>query len=202
MTSSNKIVLLGEQSVGKTSIAMRIARREFNVIYESTIGAAYHNVKINDKMKLDIWDTAGQERYLSLTPMYYRNAVVILLVFDLTKLDTLDRLVTYLEKIMDENIKDYSCIVVGSKKDLVDNYQLKKKIPVITDTFERFNPHLSRNIKYIYTSAKKNENIDELEEEIIDICKNKSKEGLDADDDVVTVDESNALISRISGCSC
>src|SRR5665647_2881870 len=107
MTSrGNKIVLLGESSVGKSAIAIRIARNSYAVNYESTIGAAYHNVKIDDNVKLDIWDTAGQERYMALAPMYYRNARIILLVFDLTDFDTMDRLITYLDKFMEEDIKN------------------------------------------------------------------------------------------------
>ncbi len=87
--SAYKIVLLGDTSVGKSSIATQYVRGSFNNYEEPTIGAAFmcknQDLMIDEKVvscKFEIWDTAGQERYKSLAPMYYRGAHVALIVYD------------------------------------------------------------------------------------------------------------------------
>ena len=86
---SFKLVLLGESSVGKSSIALRFVKDQFEDFRESTIGAAFLTQTVrrdeNTTVKLEIWDTAGQERYKSLAPMYYRNAHCAIVVYDITQ---------------------------------------------------------------------------------------------------------------------
>ncbi|GME70691.1 unnamed protein product [Ambrosiozyma monospora] len=91
-TADVKVVLLGESSVGKSSILQRFQSNTFNENKSSTIGAAFISKKIfktnpsNEDcslINLQIWDTAGQERFHNLTPLYYRNANLALIVFDL-----------------------------------------------------------------------------------------------------------------------
>ncbi len=82
-----KVSFGGDTAVGKSSIAKRFVKDDFDDFNESTIGAAYFNKKvdIDDKeVSLGIWDTAGQERYHALIPMYFRNAQAIILVYDVT----------------------------------------------------------------------------------------------------------------------
>lgn len=86
ITSSRKLVLLGESAVGKSSLVLQFVKGQFDDYRESTIGAAFltQTVKVDQPenssstnlhyIKFEIWDTAGQERYKSLAPMYYRNA--------------------------------------------------------------------------------------------------------------------------------
>ena len=75
-----KICLLGDVSVGKTSIASRFCKNSFNDNYINTIGGAYQqqNIILNNgvKMKLHIQDTSGQDRFRSMTNLYYRDAQV------------------------------------------------------------------------------------------------------------------------------
>ncbi|RLV96274.1 Vacuolar protein sorting-associated protein 21 [Spathaspora sp. JA1] len=88
-----KIVLLGESSVGKTSLVQRFTSNTFDIHVANTIGAAfitklYTSRTMKDRtVKFEIWDTAGQERYRSLTPMYYRNAKLALICFDLNNFE-------------------------------------------------------------------------------------------------------------------
>ena len=86
-TYQYKIVLLGDSSVGKSSIVLRVCKDEYKEFQENTIGAAFLTKTLNidtDTIKFEIWDTAGQERYHSLTPMYYRGSNAALIVFDIT----------------------------------------------------------------------------------------------------------------------
>ncbi|XP_078486191.1 uncharacterized protein LOC100180756 [Ciona intestinalis] len=88
---SAKVLVLGDQGVGKTSLVMRYSRKIFVDASTPTIGAAYFEAieEVGDqKLKLKIWDTAGQERFKSMIPMYYRNSKAALIVFDITDSDS------------------------------------------------------------------------------------------------------------------
>lgn len=96
-----KLVLLGESAVGKSSLVQRFQSNTFDNNKESTIGAAFitkklylkdsKNENVEKLINLQIWDTAGQERYKSLTPMYYRNSNVAIVVFDMNEISSFKR---------------------------------------------------------------------------------------------------------------
>ena len=83
-----KICLLGDVNVGKTSIASRFCKNSFNDNYINTIGGAYQqqNITLNNgvKIKLHIWDTSGQDRFRSMTNLFYPDAQVVILTYDIT----------------------------------------------------------------------------------------------------------------------
>ena len=86
-TPSLKLILVGDQSVGKTALVTRFLKHQFSEQYRATIGVDFFQATtvVNDEtFAVQIWDTAGQERYHSLTPMYYRGAQAALIVFDIT----------------------------------------------------------------------------------------------------------------------
>jgi small GTP-binding protein len=75
--ASAKLVLLGQSTVGKTSIINVAEGGSFSEDQSATIGACFHIKKMkvgSTGIKLHIWDTAGQERFRALAPMYYRGA--------------------------------------------------------------------------------------------------------------------------------
>ena len=163
-----KLTFLGDSTVGKSSILERIHRGTFDRHKDSTIGAAYVTHTCNDIL-LNIWDTAGQERFMSLIPMYYRDADIVLLVFDLNNEYTIDRVEHYMVELSNRKNDLYKCIVVGNKSDLVDQTEqdiLDRKIKKIADNHPRINV-----VEYIYTSAKTNKNINELIDTITEQCK-------------------------------
>jgi len=88
ITSSRKLVLLGESAVGKSSLVLQFVKGQFDDYRESTIGAAFLTqtlpVKDGNHIKFELWDTAGQERYKSLAPMYYRSSHAAVVVYDIT----------------------------------------------------------------------------------------------------------------------
>lgn len=88
-----KCVLLGTSGVGKSSIVLRALRNQFDENPQSTIGAAFSYRAMNHPngdYRLEIWDTAGQERYESLVPLYYRDAHIVIIVYDVTDRDSFD----------------------------------------------------------------------------------------------------------------
>ena len=93
-TRKYKVVLLGEGRVGKTSLVVRYCQNTFRDDEQATIQASFLTKKLNVdgvKLELAIWDTAGQERFHALGPIYYRDADAALLVYDLTDLDSFER---------------------------------------------------------------------------------------------------------------
>ena len=105
-----KIVLLGDVSVGKTSIASRYCKNSFNEHHINTIGGAYQqqNLVLNNgtKMKLHIWDTSGQDRFRSMTNLYYRDAQVAILTYDVTNEASLESLDYWLKELNDKVDQD------------------------------------------------------------------------------------------------
>ena len=96
-----KIVLIGESGVGKTSIITRLTKDEFSENQETTMGASYTTKVLqlkkfqNREIKVNIWDTAGQEAYRSLTKIFYKEASIAILVYDITKKDTFTEMKDY-----------------------------------------------------------------------------------------------------------
>ncbi|EAX94558.1 Ras family protein [Trichomonas vaginalis G3] len=116
-----KIVLLGAQSSGKTSIVTRIQNNTFNANAGSTIGAAFTSkiMMVDDtQVKLDIWDTAGSEKYKSLIPMYYRDARAAIIVLDVTREETIPAAVEWLNELREHGKQDCVVVCAANKVDL------------------------------------------------------------------------------------
>lgn len=122
-TVAVKIVILGSQGVGKTSLVTRYETKSFNRGTSSTIGASFSNVEVvidDTKVKMQVWDTAGQERFRSMAPMYYRGANAALIVFDLTSYDTFSDVKSWAHELMNRVGGELMMVVVGNKMDLVE----------------------------------------------------------------------------------
>lgn len=167
-----KLVLLGDSSVGKSSIVNRFVKDTFDEFRESTIGAAFlsQSIKIKDLntnqdviIKFEIWDTAGQERYKSLAPMYYRNANAALVVYDITMADSLLKAKSWVnelkEKVGNNNGNNNLVIhLVGNKLDLVEDDPEKRAVS-IEDALEYCK---DENLLFKEVSAKTGSNIKEV----------------------------------------
>lgn len=97
---SCKVVLIGESGVGKTSIISRYTTNTFSSVLMSTPGANFTSKTIfleedNKSLKFEIWDTAGQERYRALAKVFYKNAAVCVLVYDITRKTSIEELKKY-----------------------------------------------------------------------------------------------------------
>ena len=120
-----KVVLLGDSGVGKTCIISRYISGSFDKNITSTNGASYCSkmVKFEELGKnllLDIWDTAGQEKYRSLTKFFYKDATIVILVYDITREDSFDNLKNYWYNQLQENCKNVVLGMAGNKCDLYE----------------------------------------------------------------------------------
>ncbi|KAH8894763.1 ras-domain-containing protein [Thozetella sp. PMI_491] len=124
LSSSVKLVLLGEAAVGKSSLVLRFVNDDFQENKEPTIGAAFLTQKCNlptRTIKFEIWDTAGQERFASLAPMYYRNAQAALVVYDLTKPTSLIKAKHWVAELQRQASPGIVIALVGNKLDLTND---------------------------------------------------------------------------------
>lgn len=158
-----KVVLLGKEYGGKTSLVERYLRNYFtgNIPYQATIGAAYGAKKVDvcgRTVVLGIWDTAGSERYESMSRIYYRGAKAAIICYDLTDLKSYDRAMQWTREIreLEEGCALYLC---GTKKDLIaGNSQNNRQVDYhnVRDFADEINAQVFE------TSSKTGENINEL----------------------------------------
>ena len=116
-----KLILLGDQGVGKSCILNRFLNDTFIEDYQATIGLDFQskNVQIeNQAIHLLLYDTAGQEKFRSLIPMYTRDANIILLVYDISNKDTFNHLPDWIRDLTNVNINEIIFVIVGNKIDL------------------------------------------------------------------------------------
>lgn len=145
-----RILIVGDTTVGKTSICNRISNNEFTPYSPATIGIDFNvfSLKLLDDsiIKCQLWDTAGCERFRSITRNYYNNTAVIILVFDLSDAASFRRLPTWLQEIKD-NVKNekYSILLLGNKSDLPPSYISRTEIMDFVE---------DNKLTYLETSAK------------------------------------------------
>merc|ERR1712205_189305 len=119
-----KVIILGDSSVGKTSLMNQFVHRKFNAQYKATIGADFltKEVMVDDRLvTMQIWDTAGQERFQSLGVAFYRGADSCVLVFDVHGLKSFENLDSWRDEfLIQASPKDpdnFPFVVLGNKID-------------------------------------------------------------------------------------
>lgn len=116
-----KLVFLGDQSVGKTSIITRFMYDNFDRHYQATIGIDFlsKTMYLEDRtVRLQLWDTAGQERFRSLIPSYIRDSSVAVVVYDVTNKASFLNTGKWVEDVRAERGNDVVICLVGNKTDL------------------------------------------------------------------------------------
>ena len=125
--SSVKVVLLGESGVGKTSIISQFTKNQFNSRVETSVSANFISKvvdfpEINKSIKFDIWDTVGQEKYRSLAKIFYKDAKIIVFVFDITKRKSFEAIKDFWYNETQNNADNNPILaIVGNKIDLYNN---------------------------------------------------------------------------------
>lgn len=116
-----KLVFLGDQSVGKTSIITRFMYDNFDRHYQATIGIDFlsKTMYLEDRtVRLQLWDTAGQERFRSLIPSYIRDSSVAVVVYDVSNRASFTNTTKWVEDVRAERGNDVVICLVGNKTDL------------------------------------------------------------------------------------
>lgn len=125
-----KLLLIGDSGVGKTSILFRFSDDAYTPTFISTIGIDFKIKTIElrgKKIKLQIWDTAGQERFHTITTSYYRGAMGIMLVYDITNAKSFDNIQKWLRNIDEHANEDVEKMIVGNKCDMEDRRIIPKE---------------------------------------------------------------------------
>lgn len=115
------MVLLGDSGVGKSSLVLRFINNEFRPYFETTLGAAFTHKQVshlNTTYKYLIWDTAGQERYKALTPLYYKDAQVAIIVYDVTAPASFNTVLYWVKELQQHAQESIQLVFVGNKTDL------------------------------------------------------------------------------------
>ena len=118
---SIKIILIGNSGVGKTCISQRYISNSYSSREGITVGASYFQKKLelNGKtMQLDIWDTAGQEKYRAMSRMFYKDAYIVLLIYDITDKQSFKDLKNFWIEELKQSGENYTVLaIVGNKSD-------------------------------------------------------------------------------------
>eukprot|EP01056_Protomagalhaensia_sp_Gyna25_P000015 Protomagalhaensia_sp_Gyna_25__14@NODE_1007_length_2302_cov_307_876270_g775_i1_p2_GENE_NODE_1007_length_2302_cov_307_876270_g775_i1NODE_1007_length_2302_cov_307_876270_g775_i1_p2_ORF_typecomplete_len202_score43_61Ras/PF00071_22/4_9e62Roc/PF08477_13/5_7e27Arf/PF00025_21/2_9e19GTP_EFTU/PF00009_27/9_7e09FeoB_N/PF02421_18/8_8e06Gtr1_RagA/PF04670_12/1_6e05SRPRB/PF09439_10/2_7e05RsgA_GTPase/PF03193_16/9_3RsgA_GTPase/PF03193_16/0_074MMR_HSR1/PF01926_23/0_001Dynamin_N/PF00350_23/40Dynamin_N/PF00350_23/0_ len=122
-----KLVFLGEQAVGKTSIITRFMYDTFDTNYQATIGIDFlsKTLYMEDRtVRLQLWDTAGQERFRSLIPSYIRDSSAAVVVYDVTNHVSFQNTEKWIQDVRAERGKDVIIALVGNKTDIEERRQV------------------------------------------------------------------------------
>ncbi|KAK5647637.1 hypothetical protein RI129_002529 [Pyrocoelia pectoralis] len=132
-----KLLLIGDSGVGKTCVLFRFSEDAFNTTFISTIGE----------------DTAGQERFRTITTAYYRGAMGIMLVYDITNEKSFENIKNWIRNIEENASSDVEKMLLGNKCELEDKRQVSK------ERGEQL--AVEYGIKFIETSAKASIRVEE-----------------------------------------
>eukprot|EP00877_Chromochloris_zofingiensis_P004891 jgi/Chrzof1/14402/Cz09g01070.t1 len=200
-----KLVFLGDQSVGKTSIITRFMYDKFDNTYQATIGIDFlsKTMYLEDRtVRLQLWDTAGQERFRSLIPSYIRDSSVAVVVYDVTNRQSFMNTARWIQEVRTERGSDVIIFLVGNKTDLVDKRQVSIEEG---DTKAR-----ELNVNFIETSAKAGFNIKALFRKIAAALPGMESVSQNKPEDMVNVQLTPSTVTlsanppqqQASTCSC
>jgi len=166
-----KLLLIGDSGVGKSCLLLRFCEDSFTPSFITTIGIDFkiRTVEIDGKkIKLQIWDTAGQERFRTITTAYYRGAMGILLVYDVTDEKSFMSIRNWIANVDQFAQESVNRILIGNKCDMttkkVIDYAAGK---TLADEF---------GIRFLETSAKNSTNVDEA---FISLARDIKKRAID-----------------------
>ena len=191
-----QLLIIGDSTVGKTSILSRYTNGEFNPHYLATVGLDFFKKDeiFNGKtIRIKIWDTAGQERYKSLTQGYFRNAEGIMIVYDVTNAVSFENLKYWIQSIkthIDIDKGEVPAIIIGNKIDIFER-EVKKED---AEAFAK-----EQKFKYFETSAKNGNGINECIKFLVNtILRNTDNKEEEMEKKFIQINKENENSSKIS----
>ena len=160
-----KVLLLGDSTVGKTCFLLRYCDKTFQDAHLSTIGLDYRvktmTLKNKKNIKLQIWDTAGQDRFRAITKNYYKGANGIILIYDVTNLQTYENVKNWITQIREETNPNVVIYLAGNKIDIPEEERVVKteEGKEIADEYK---------LQFKETSAKDGINVNEVFQELVE----------------------------------
>ena len=167
-----QLLIIGDMTVGKTSILTRFTENKFSQNYLATVGLDFFTKDVdfknlNRRVRIKIWDSAGQERFRSLTQSFFRNANGIIIVYDISNIETFENLKYWIQSINTQlGDSEIHIIVIGNKEDL--------KREVKKEDAENFCKE--KGYEYFEVSAKEGKGIQEAINYLVEmVIKSNSK---------------------------
>ena len=151
-----RIMMIGDSTVGKTSILRRYCKNEFLTKYVSTIGIDFqfkNMIKFDKKIRMQIWDTAGQERYKVVAKNYFNSSDGFIIIYDITNRESFNNIDNWISQINDVANKEVKFILFGNKNDLEESRIVSADEG--TEMAEKY------SMKFYETSALTGDNINE-----------------------------------------
>ncbi|XP_020653390.1 ras-related protein Rab-7L1 [Pogona vitticeps] len=156
-----KVLIIGDATVGKTSLVQRYANDSFNKHYKSTVGVDFALKVVqwseSETVRLQLWDIAGQERFTSMTRLYYKEASACVIMFDVTSMSTFTSCQKWKQDLDSKlRLPDGSpvpCLLLANKCDLYPWSVTREEI----DRFSKENGFTG----WTETSVKENKNVNE-----------------------------------------
>lgn len=155
-TISKKICMVGDFGVGKTSLIRRFVDRQFSDQYLSTVGVKISRKLIESvNLQLLIWDLEGHTKFKGITPSYLQGASGAVVVADVSRIETIERLAEHIQLFLSINPKG-SIVVALNKSDLIDEEKLAKVTQLVQEK------HSEKIVEVYQTSAKTGSYVDEM----------------------------------------
>lgn len=198
-----KLVVLGDQGTGKTSIITRFMYDKFDNNYQATIGIDFlsKTMYLEDRtVRLQLWDTAGQERFRSLIPSYIRDSSVAVVVYDTTNRTSFLSVNKWIDDVRNERGTDVIIVLVGNKTDKTDTRQVS-----VEEGEAKAKEH---DIMFIETSAKAGFNIKALFRKIAAALPGMENSQMSGETELIGVElqprpgPNNPASAAASSCSC
>ena len=168
-----KYIIIGDSSVGKSSIMVKYIHGGFDEEFKTTIGVEFgsKNIIIKEKIyRVQIWDTAGEETFRSITRSYYKNSVCAFVVYDVTNKNTFTNVKNWVDDCKKQTPKNVIMLLVGNKIDLEDKREV---------SFEEGENFAKDNSMLFYeTSAKNGDNIENIFYDSAEIIAKKIDDGV------------------------
>ncbi|MFX1293781.1 MAG: Rab family GTPase [Promethearchaeota archaeon] len=153
-----KIIVIGDPSVGKTTLMLRYTEKKFRELYIPTVGAQISRKIVNIEgytCSLNIWDIAGQHKFSNVRRLFYEGSDAVIIVFDLTDKTSFVSTSTWYKDYLSLNPNKFG-VVIGNKLDL------KKDRVVLHEWGQTLTEKMGKDWRYFETSAKTGENVQDV----------------------------------------